>query len=537
MRARLQKGIALLLACLMLAVSVVTPAYAAEETTRSNSSTYFRTSYGDENYLAFSISGDTLTIEGRLILDGFSGYMVYVGANKGWYTAAEGEVFSATLSLSGIETPAAMGFYTKQSHKAMYWSMIWDRIYITEGENGYEFMPSAVLDNNLAFHDEWLNPADFLSTDIPESVRAKSMEIVGDETDDYQKLFLLHRWVAENIYYDYDALRYGEKTSYAADDVLDSGRSVCAGYAGLLMQLIQAQGIACMQTTTYALGVNSNGGSFAVNEAEAAKTGSNHAHVEAFVDGRWVIMDPTWDSCNKYENGSYIKDDPNGYYYFDITPEAMAMDHKYISRGNNQIRLNRDGEIINSNTTENGKKPSAWAVDEVGTALRLIPYHLQGKYQQEITREEFCETVIQMLMVRSGAATPEALLEQRGLTMSRQLFNDTDNPYVCAANLLGIVNGTGQNLFSPNNLIARQEAATMLARVARVMGMETGNAPQTSFVDEGEIKSWARESVNFICNIKVMKGVSDNAFDPTGNLTRQQAYLTILRLYQADSEG
>lgn len=537
MKSRLQKGTALLLAFLLVAVSVVTPAHAAEETVSGNSSTYFRTSYGDENYVAFSISGDTLTIEGRLIFEGFCGYMVSVGDNQGWYTAEEGEAFSETLSLSGIDAPAALSFYTKQSHKEMYWSMIWNRIYIAPSEEGCVFLPSLVEDNNLAFHDEWLNPADFLSTNIPEDVRAKSMEIVGDETDDYQKLFLLHRWVAENIYYDYDALYYGGQTSYAADDVLDSGRSVCAGYAGLLMQLIQAQGIPCMETTTYALGVNSNGGSFAVNEAEAAKTGSNHAHVEAFVNGRWVIMDPTWDSNNKYENGSYVKDDPNGYYYFDITPEALAMDHKYISRGNNQIRLNRNGEITNSNTTENGTKPSSWAVDEVGKALSLIPYHLQGKYQQDITREEFCETVIQMLMVRSGAATPEALLEQYGLTMSKQLFADTDNPYVCAANLLGIVNGTGQNLFSPNNLIARQEAATMLARVAGVMGMETGNAPQTSFVDEGEIKSWAKDSVNFICNIKVMKGVSNNAFDPTGKLTRQQAYLTILRLYQADSEG
>lgn len=63
-----------------------------------------------------------------------------------------------------------------------------------------------------------------------------------------------------------------------------------------------------MKAETYSLGVSTHGGSYAVKSDSAAVDDSNHAHVEAWADEHWVIMDATWDSNNKYENGVYNTD-------------------------------------------------------------------------------------------------------------------------------------------------------------------------------------------------------------------------------------
>ena len=179
--------------------------------------------------------------------------------------------------------------------------------------------------------------------------------------------------MAENIYYDYDAYRGGTGTFYDSADILANKRSVCEGYANLLRDLILAQGIPSMKASTFSLGASTNGGSFATNAADAGTTKSNHTHVEACVDGHWVVMDPTWDSKNKYENGRYVTDSPHGFYYFDITPEALALNHKYITRANGQLRM-KNGTLTGADTPPSGQgfvdvpadahyaAPVAWAV-------------------------------------------------------------------------------------------------------------------------------------------------------------------------------
>ena len=55
-------------------------------------------------------------------------------------------------------------------------------------------------------------------------------------------------------------------------------------------------------------------------------------------------------------------------------------------------------------------------------------------------------------------------------------FEDTDNEFVIAAYELGIVNGKAEGIFDPNGSITRQEAAAMLTRAAKVFGMDTAAA-------------------------------------------------------------
>ena len=347
MKRKLQKAISVLL-LLAMVVAVLPMAYADKNFT--NSETYLRTSYNNDNYVELSISGNMLTVSGKLLFDGLTGLMVKCGEHTRKYIdAASGQKFSVRVPLSHSGS-LPISIYTQKRGERTYWGYSWDKFYIEKTGGGYRIMPSLVLDRNLAFARAYVDPDHFRdSSEVPDSVKALSNQIVGGETDDYAKIFLLHKWTAENIYYDYDAYRGGKDTFYDSENILATKRSVCEGYANLLRDLILAQGIPCMKATTYSLGVSTNGGSYAVSANEANVDKSNHAHVEAWADGYWVAMDPTWDSNNEYENGKYNTDAPNGFYYFDITPEALALDHKYIDRANGKLKM-QNGVITGADT-------------------------------------------------------------------------------------------------------------------------------------------------------------------------------------------
>jgi hypothetical protein len=75
--------------------------------------------------------------------------------------------------------------------------------------------------------------------------------------------------------------------------------------------------------------------------------------------------------------------------------------------------------------------------------------------------------------------------------------------YVGTANTYAIVNGIGGGLFNPEGTITRQEAATMVARAAKLCGMNTSyNSTQirnvlAQFDDYTKTAEWARESLAF----------------------------------------
>ena len=75
--------------------------------------------------------------------------------------------------------------------------------------------------------------------------------------------------------------------------------------------------------------------------------------------------------------------------------------------------------------------------------------------------------------------------------------------YIGAANSSGIVNGVGSGKFNPDDTITRQEAAVMVARAAKLCGLDTEmDAGATKdvlaqFGDYRSVASWAKESLAF----------------------------------------
>lgn len=188
----------------------------------------------------------------------------------------------------------------------------------------------------------------------------------------------------------------------------------------------------------------------------------------------------------------------------------------------------------------NIEKASQWAVPDIekATSLKLIPQQMQGNYRENITRADFCKLAMNFLVRKTGKSVEE-LLKDNNTTIRYDAFTDTSDKEILAANALGIVNGIGNGKFNPNGLISRQEAAVMLMRTAAVLGVtETGGEP-VIFTDRDTFVEWARDAIAFVSSLKdknnnaIMGGIGNGMFSPRGNYTREQSYVTILRLFNA----
>jgi len=177
--------------------------------------------------------------------------------------------------------------------------------------------------------------------------------------------------------------------------------------------------------------------------------------------------------------------------------------------------------------------PVSWAADEVKQAenLGLVPADLQNEYQNYCTREEFCRLAVAIIEAHMGKTVSRIFFE-RGIESASGIFIDTQNGDIEAAYTLGIVKGVGDNKFLPDGRITREQAAVMLMRASNVLGY-TPTGIVLSFADRNEFSYYAVQGIDFVAKSGVMNGVSNNRFDPKGYYTREMAYVTMLRLYNA----
>ncbi len=184
------------------------------------------------------------------------------------------------------------------------------------------------------------------------------------------------------------------------------------------------------------------------------------------------------------------------------------------------------GSSATSNIATIGLQGSGWAIPELEKAIGygLVPDSLAGKdLTKPITREEFCETAL-LLYEKSMGESPAPA--------SPNPFTDTTNPQILKAFALKITTGTSTTTFSPNDLINREQCATMLSRAIRAMvpdgDFSTSGAP--TFNDQKDISSWALEHVMYMSKLGIIKGTNGN-FMPKATTTAQQAagYATTTR--------
>ncbi len=98
---------------------------------------------------------------------------------------------------------------------------------------------------------------------------------------------------------------------------------------------------------------------------------------------------------------------------------------------------------------------------------------------------------------------------------------------VNAAYLFGIVNGVGANQFNPDGLVSREEAVTMIARTAKLIGLNTVFEEDSirnilsGFVDYKSVAKWSDEAFSF-CFYNGIIDDSETEIKPKEIITRAE---------------
>ncbi len=482
-----------------------------------------KTSNDPKNYLQLTVAGDTLKLSGMASNAEIAYLLVPFAGNNIVINVLEGSRFTVKFDLSAItDDEYEFTVYSGKSLTDEFISIFYGNDIILKKHDGEWsiVLEKEVFENNTQYLSGWIDETEAVETDIPERIRLAAENAVSDLENDYDKARAIHEYVASTIYYDLDyAKGITSSTAVTAQEVYDKGVAVCEGYSNLTVALLRSVGIPAVCVKGYCLGIDSS------SWDNADKTQENHMWVEAFVDGKWIVMDPSWDSKNTVINGEKSKTETNFYRYFDVTAEMLSGKH-FINYRPNVFGL---------------RGLSSWALEEAQEAYRfgLITSACSSAMPDAITRLEFCDLLMNMLSVKLGVSV-EKILQDRGLEINPGAFVDTDYYNILAANALGIVNGKEDGKFDPDGTIRRQEAAAMLQRAAvNVLGVEKANSTPVEFTDSETFDSWGKDAIAFVSasadrnGRKVMGGKEEGKFAPFDLYTKEQSVLTVLRLYTA----
>lgn len=275
--------------------------------------------------------------------------------------------------------------------------------------------------------------------------------------------------------------------------------------------------------------------------------------------GKWGYVDINgkqavacqYDDARPYSCGVAAVKSSEGWYYIDklgtrLNPVAYD-EAESFSEGLGRFEI--DGKLgfvsLSGDTPDTAYDvPNAsWFAADITSAKSagLVPSAFRCRYQAGITRGEMAELCVRLLENLRGCSL-DALVEGEtgkslGTWVGEYGFTDCSDEYVVAASALGIVNGRGNGRFDTLGRITRQEAAKMLTVTAKLAGV-TASGSAIAFSDAASVASWAKDYVDFVSASGIMNGTGNNNFSPLGSYTREQAIVTVYRLFlKAAAQG
>ena len=102
----------------------------------------------------------------------------------------------------------------------------------------------------------------------------------------------------------------------------------------------------------------------------------------------------------------------------------------------------------------------------------LVSEEMLGDFSSPVSRGYVARLFVNLAEVITGQTTEE-LISEKGFSIDDDAFDDTDDPDVLSANALGIIKGTGDHRFSPDGTLKRAHVAAMINRIANLAGIDT----------------------------------------------------------------
>lgn len=406
-----------------------------------------------------------------------------------------------------------------ESENGKYSEMLFGResVKISKSESGICLVPSDVYPAFSKMADGanvpvselyyYMKPTDVVQSD-ESSVAGLAKSITGGISSAYEKVRAVHDWVANNIYYDQDAvdaLAVSPEVTWPLDACVtySVGRSVCEGYANLTTALLRASGIPARTVLGYAL----SGGDDQWNSRNSSGMLTNHAWNEAYVDGRWIVMDTTWDSRNIYYKKLYNSNSALNK-YFDCTLEFFSYDH--LQTGMDDVY---DPAVMPEGFSD---LDGHWGRDYIKFAIDNNIMNGMG----------------------GGIFAPDGITTQAMFITILARFSGDSLPVVPGGRwYAGCVkwaedNGILEGLegFDPDAVITREQMAVIAMNFADHMGLDLPRQYEVSFDDGELISEYAREAVISLASGGILLGRENNMFAPDGVFTRAETCTVLMRL-------
>lgn len=233
----------------------------------------------------------------------------------------------------------------------------------------------------------------------------------------------------------------------------------------------------------------------------------------------WLVELFGADTILEFTNGEYS----GGWIYLTGKARAEGPD---VNR-----RLENYGIAVGAQ----GWLTSAWAGEaaDEAYALSMLPLSVEDSHRCDlrgkITRGEFAAIAVELYRVMGGTYG----LQPAGPSPFSDVQSDNSNyAYILEAYRLGIVKGLPGGRFGPDTLVSREQAAVMLARVYETLGGTIPAVPATTFVDDGDISSYARDAVAFLSARGIVNGVGGGRFSPKGDASVEQALKIAVEMYR-----
>ena len=191
--------------------------------------------------------------------------------------------------------------------------------------------------------------------------------------------------------------------------------------------------------------------------------------------------------------------------------------------GTSVFASNETEESNNATQIEQSSEVTAFE-SNISRAVSLgIINNENYNFNDDITREQFCNFVYNLV---------NPIKELPIFKYERAPFDDTNgNDKITVLYSAKIVSGKDDYIFSPNDKLTREEAATILCRAANYLDIELPLAKvDMSYADNSEISSWAVSSVYSLKTLNILNNTDKN-FNPKANITISQAVSALVRLY------
>jgi hypothetical protein len=107
------------------------------------------------------------------------------------------------------------------------------------------------------------------------------------------------------------------------------------------------------------------------------------------------------------------------------------------------------------------------------------------------------------------------------------------SPFIQWAKEIGLVAGIGGDMFAPDIAISRQDLSAILVRYANYAGYRLPYAIAPPFADGEKIAEYAKDSVQTLAASGIVKGRPGNIFDPESSASRSEIAAIIRRFAEA----